>query len=294
MKFLLLLCAVVATAGAQTNDVTKVTVTGDRVSMRAIPSLEGELLDRAMRGDEMVYFEKTNGWVAVQAPDTLSFWVAAQYIDVSAENPESGVVTPKKLNIRSGPSRNYNVMAEVLRDDVVSIRGEFPPPAPREEGAELVAAAPAQDESKRWFKIAPPTGSRVWISEDYVEIVEPAKPEPVVEEEKPEPVVEEEKPESVVEEEQKPLLLVIDKTKPQGKVEKYPGILRRATPGLYKLVLIVGDLEEPICLIRGREGQLDKLLNRSVLIEGPVYWAKDVDLPVIEPRKISKDPIISE
>ena len=132
MKILMLLLASASLAVAQTNDVAKVRVTGDRVSLRAKPSLDGELLDRAMRGEEMVYFEQTNGWVAVQAPDSLNFWVAGEFI-------EEGVVLPKKLNVRSGPSRNYNVVAVVERDAALSVRGEF----------------------NEWLKIAPPIGSRV-------------------------------------------------------------------------------------------------------------------------------------
>ena len=272
MRFLALFAALALTVGAQTNDVIKVKVTGDRVSLRAGPSLEGELLDRAMIGEEMVFFEQTNGWVAVQAPDSLNVWVAGEYI-------EDGVVKPKKLNVRSGPSRNYAVVAVVEQDDQVSVRGEF----------------------NEWLKIAPPVGSRVWISEDYVELIEPPKPEPEIPEPaqaeipepepEPEPLLEEQ---AEPQEELPPLLLVLDKSKPQGKIDRFPGVLRRANPGLYKLVLIAGDFEEPICLVRGRESQLEKMLNRSLLIEGKVYWAKDVDLPVIQPDKIHLDPIIAE
>lgn len=265
MKRLVLLLATASIAVAQTNDVTKIKVTGDRVSLRAQPNLEGELLDRAMRGEEMVYFEKTNGWVAVQAPDSLNFWVAAEFI-------EDGVVQPKKLNVRSGPSRNYNVVAVVERDQVLSLRGEF----------------------NEWLKIAPPIGSRVWISADYVERIEPPKPkavvvEPIVE---PEPVAIEEP--KVKSKEPAPVMLVLDESKPQGKVESIPGVLRRANPGLYKLVFISDGFEEAICLVRGRESQLEGLLNRTLLITGPLYWAQDVDLPIIQPDVINKNPIIKD
>lgn len=275
MKNLMMLFLAALTAGAQTNEITKVRVTGDRVSLRSSPSLEGELLDRAMAGDEMELFDETNGWVAVQAPDSLNFWVAGEYIT-------NGVVAPKKLNVRSGPSKNYPVVDVIERGDAVAVRGEF----------------------NSWIKIAPPAGSRVWISEDYVELIEPPAPEPKPEPE-PEPVAEkkpEPKPVAVKQPEPKPependlppLMLVLDKTKPQGKIDRIPGVLRRANPGLYKLVLIAGEIEEPICLVRGRKSQLEKLLNRSLLLEGPVYWVKDVDLPVIQPTKINTDPIIAE
>ena len=119
------------------------------------------------------------------------------------------------------------------------------------------------------------------------------EPEPVVIEPEPEP-----EPVAVVpaltEEEMKPLLLVLDKNKEQGVYDEIPGVLRRANPGLYKLVLIVGDMEEPICLVRGNEVQMERYLNRSMLIKGKLYWAKDVDLPVMKTEKIHLDPILAD
>ena len=98
----------------------------------------------------------------------------------------------------------------------------------------------------------------------------------------------------LTEEELKPLLLVLDKNKEQGVYDEIPGVLRKANPGLYKLVLIVGDLEEPICLVRGKEAQMERYLNRSMLIKGKKYWAKDVTIPVIQPIKIHLDPILTD
>ncbi len=255
---------------AQTVEPIKVKVTGDRVSLRANPDINAELLDRAMQGEELVFLGKTNGWVAVQAPKSLDFWVSGQYV-------QNGIVQPDKLNVRSGPSPNYSVVCVVRQGDSIALRGEF----------------------NDWLKIAPPAGSRVWISEDYAEIIEPPPPEPepepvVVEPEPvPEPLAIEPEPEPT-EEELKPLLLVLDKTKKQGTYDEIPGVLRRANPGLYKLVLIVGDLEEPICLVRGKETQMEAYLNRSMLIKGKKFWAKDIDLPILQPIKIHLDPILAE
>lgn len=268
MKLLMLMLVTASMAVAQTNEVIKIKVTGDRVSLRAQPSLDGELLDRAMRGEEMVYFEQTNGWVAVQAPESLNFWVAAEFL-------KGGVVQPKKLNVRSGPSQNYNVVAIVRRDDVLTLRGEF----------------------NDWLKIAPPLGSRVWISEDYVERVAPPMPEPVIakveesENTQAPTVIEEIKPETK-QAEPAPILLTLDKMKPQGKRDTIPGVLRRANPGLYKLVLIDGKIEETICLVKGDIAQMESFLNRAVALEGPVYWVEDIEVPVIMPKTIDPDPLI--
>jgi SH3-like domain-containing protein len=271
-RLFVLFSSICLAAFSQTNEAVKVRVTGDRVSLRSMPDINSELLDRAMRGEELVYLGETNDWTAVQAPDSLHFWVSSEYI-------QNGIVVPAKLNIRSGPSQNYSVVCVVNAGDSVSLRGEF----------------------NEWLKIAPPVGSRVWISKQYVEKIEPLRPEPVIEPE-PEPVVIEPEPEpepiavapALTEEEKKPLLLVLDKNKEQGVYDEIPGVLRRANPGLYKLVLIVGDMEEPICLVRGNEVQMERYLNRSMLIKGKIYWAKDVDLPVMKTEKIHLDPILAD
>lgn len=272
MKFLMIWAVVASTVSAQTNEPVKIKVTGDRVSLRAQPDVQSELLDRAMLGDEFILLDKTNGWVAVEAPGSLDFWVSSQYI-------QNGVVQPPRLNVRSGPSQNYSVVSVVNKGDALALRGEF----------------------NDWVKIAPPAGSRVWLSEQYVEIIDPPEPEPVQAPE-PKPVVEKPQPEPEPlvaepepgEEELKPLMLVLDTTRKQGTYDEIPGVLRRANPGLYKLVLIAGDIEEPICLVRGKEAQMEKYLNRSMLIKGKKYWARDVDLPIIQPVKIHLDPILTE
>ncbi len=280
MKCLVLMFAMTAAAMAQTsetalsstNEVMKLRVTGDRVSLRTEPSLDGYLLDRAMRGEELIYADKTNGWVAAHAPETLDFWVAGEFV-------QNGVVQPEKLNVRAGPSLNYPVVAVLSGGDSISLRGEF----------------------NNWLKIAPPSSCWVWISEDYVEFIQPPAPEPVVEAE-PEPeLVENATPEpeaetEVIPEKEKmpPLMLVLDKTRKQGVYVEIPGVLRRANPGLYKLVLIDDGFEEPICLVRGQESQMERYLNRSMLIKGKRYWAKDIELPVVQPELIHLDPIISE
>jgi hypothetical protein len=263
----MLVLAMVGVVNAQTEEVFKVRVTGDRVNLRTKPELNSTSLEPAMRGEELVYIDATNGWVAVEPPDYIDCWVSSEFI-------KQGVVQPKKLNVRAGPSLNYAVLAVVKAGDSVKERGKF----------------------NGWLKIAPPPGCRVWISEQFTELIAPPKPEPVpvVVEQKPEPKPVEVAPEPPEEEELPTLVLVLDKSKEQGVYNELPGVLRRANPGLYKLVLIANGFEEPICLVRGNERQMEAHLNRSLLIKGQLYWAKDVDLPVIIPSKIHLDPILAE
>ncbi len=278
MRTLMLLLVMTAAGLAQAdegaatgaNDVVLARVTGDRVSLRAAPDVEGYLLERAMRGEELIYLTRTNEWVGVEAPSELDYWVASEYV-------EQGRVLPDRLNVRAGPSLNYAKMGELSAGDAVELRGEF----------------------NGWLKIAPPAGSCVWIHEAYVELFDPSAPAPE-DTGLPQAKPEQEKPAGsvpadvvIAEQDRLPsLMLVLDDDRKQGVYVELPGVLRRANPGLYKLVIIDSGFEEPICLVRGRESQMERYLNRSMLIKGKRYWAKDVDLPVVQPEKIHLDPLL--
>lgn len=264
---ILLLAAICCFVQAQTNELPMITVLGDRVSLRAGPDINSELLDRVMKDDQLVWLGETNGWFAVQLPDTIDLWVAEEYV-------EEGKVTTPRLNVRSGPNLNYSVVCVVSEGDRLTERDTY----------------------NGWIKIAPPAGSRAWISAEFAELVKPPQPEPEpaaepMPEPEPEPVAVTVAPQPA-EEELKPLVLVLDKSKKQGEYWEIPGVLRRANPGLYKLVLITEDTEETICLVRGQKDQMERNLNRAMLIKGKKYWALDVDLPIIQPVKIHLDPVI--
>lgn len=274
MKLILLLLVMGTTAWAQTNEIITVRVTGDRVSLRSAP-VDGKVLDQASRGEELVLLSQTNGWASVQAPEYLNFWVASEYL-------VEGIVQPKRLNVRSGPSLYYNKVAVVDRDDVLTVRDEF----------------------NKWFKIAPPEGSFVWISTNYIEMVEVPEPvvvvaPPVVVEVEPvvvqvEPVVVQPKPVYGRKASPPAQRFVLDKTMKQEVERVYPGVLRRANPGIYKLVMVWSGLEETICLVKGDINQMEKYLNQSVRLKGPIYWVKGIDVPVMTPTVIEPAPLLSE
>ena len=72
------------------NGLANVRVTGDRVSLRSAPSLDSAVLNRAMSGEILKELDRTNNWIAVEAPHYMDAWVAASYIS-------NGIVTPEKL-----------------------------------------------------------------------------------------------------------------------------------------------------------------------------------------------------
>ncbi len=156
MKILQLVPIGLLTFQAASAGTDRVQVTGNYVSLRALPDLNSDLLDRAMLGNEFIRLGATNGWVAVKPPGYIDAWVAGEHLS-------NNVVVPPKLNVRSGPSINYNVLAVVRQGTVIDPLDAF----------------------NGWIKIPPPEGARVWISADFVEAVESdsevigAEPEPL-------------------------------------------------------------------------------------------------------------------
>lgn len=275
-------------AGAATNGVT-VTVTGDRVSLRAEPDLNAVLLDRAMSGDRLVLKDNENAdWVGVCPPGSIDLWVLGEYL-------EGGTVIPPKLNVRSGPSLSHSVVGVVTNGTVLNVRGE----------------------TAGWVKIAPPAEATVWISRRYVELPGlPEPPEQVVEVlPAPEPdaaIVEEEPPaepprvvitETVEQPEvnrmiaaasdvpELPEVLIPDPDAEQGREETYSGILQFAGGILYKLVDPTAD-DAVVCYVRGNEDQMQELEGRLLVVSGPVYRASNLRMPFVRPARIKllKEP----
>ena len=227
--------------------------TGDGRSseLRAAPSLEAGVLDRAMRGDVFKELGRTNEWVAVEAPEYVDAWVSESYVT-------NGVVIPSRLNVRSGPNRNYAVLTVV------------------EEGAKLEEL----DRFHSWVKVVPPKGSRVWIHVDYTESV-PSEVGELVEE--PGVIASE----SVVFDEVELVLpvlpLELDTQQDQGLEQTFVGRLDRANPGLYQLL---SSDDQVMCLVRGRVEQLETWVDRWVGIEGLAYFIQASALPVLQPIEL--------
>lgn len=234
MKLFMLFFAAVFTLQAHASEVTKVLVIGDRVSVRTLPSVDGKLIDRATLGSEWTYIDKTDGWVGVQAPDSLDYWVYG-------ESVKENTVQTDTLYVRSSPQRLKSThVCAIEKGDTITIR----------------------DEANGWLKIAPPASCQLWISANYVEIINQATDNTI------------------------PLLaslsLVADDTKTQGIDENVSGILRRNTSGLYKLTKKHNGSEQTICLVSGEEVKMERFLNHVMTIKGKKYWAKEVLHPIVQ------------
>ena len=135
------LCATaVSTLPAQ----TPVRVTADNVNLRAKPMLTAEVVAQARYNDQLVAREIGAEWVEVLAPAAVDLWVSKEFV----QQPQNTIGT-QRVNVRAGPSINYNVVATLSLGDPVEPRGE---------------------EIQEWMKIAPPPSAYLWISREFLEI----------------------------------------------------------------------------------------------------------------------------
>ena len=304
-----LLMVLMLALSALAQDLKIVTVTGNRVSLRAAPELNAVLLDRAMSGDQLLLADNSNPeWVGVRPPQKIDCWVHSGYLN-------EGVVLPPRLNIRSGPSLSHGVVAIVSRDKKLTVRGEL-------DG---------------WMRIAPPEETVVWISRAYTDFsaVEPQPVEPVKSAGADDPVLITGTEAPVAEKESKIIITVVpnepalaevveteaakeeteqvvktvlqpvindvmiaaagvtelpetltpDPDKEQGVAEQFTGTLQPANAILYKLIDPKLDTAV-VCYIRGNAEQMAAYAGRLLTLSGKVYWAKGLSQPLLVPEKI--------
>lgn len=277
-KSLLVGCILWVGSWVFAEEVKMISVTGDRVSLRAKPSLTAVLLGHTVLGEELELFDDSESeWVAVRPPERLDFWVHSDWI-------EEDTVMPGRLNVRSGPSLSHDVVGIISRGDIVTVRGEL-------DG---------------WLRIAPLDGTQVWISRRYVNLpekgqviihIEPAEPtEAAVE------AAEEAEAVRIIHTVLQPVVnelmiaaadvMEIPETlepaedKDQGQAGMFTGVLMPLTKKLYQLV-------EPrannmvLCYVWGQPKQMASIAERPMMITGKVYWAKGLKLPLLRPEKIT-------
>lgn len=294
MKKCLFLIGFLAAFGAAAESNVMVEVTGDRVSLRAVPELNGVLLDRAELGEKLILQDNTQPeWVGVRPPSRIDLWVSGEFL-------EDGKVIPARLNVRSGPSMSHAVVGVVRKDSEFAVRGEI----------------------GGWVKVAPPPESVVWISRAYCDVpgrveelfaapvevaAQEALPETnempreviqVVPAPEPEPAEEISEPVVITGKEYQPEVNAVlvdaaavlagstplspDPQKTQGAEWSFTGKLVDEEGVLSKLV-DADTGEVLICYVRGNTQQMKKFADRRVSIFGRTYWALGLDRPFVVP-----------
>ncbi len=258
---------------------TKVKVVGQRVNLRAKAAPESEVVGQVGEGEILPAKSVGDEWVEVATPDKVDVWVHRDFV-------KDGVVSANKLFVRGGPGINYSVVGTMGRGEAFSVRGEF----------------------GEWLKIAPPASSSLWVSRQFVQVVQPEKPRPpeprpvarpvpapvpppVPPVQLPPPVA----PPVTAAQEPPPVAppadLVLIPLEGQGRFVQREGELRMvgfafSSPSRYRLVRYEGNRTVVICFVRGNNSQLNSFVGQRLLIRGREYWVRGADYPVVIPEQI--------
>lgn len=283
------LAAALATGQAVAAEVT-VVVAGDRVNMRARPSLQAEVVGQLNEGDKIVVRSLTNDWAEVVPPAGIEFCVHRDFV-------KDGAVSVPKLHVRAGPGINFSKVGQMVKGDAVKVTGEF----------------------GEWLKIAPPPGSALWVARSMVKLPEPrtvaqAKPPAVAGSTATVAVAPSPRPVAVppsipvaARPVAAPAVAPPPATPPATAASAVPytpddlrlapvdnqgsAVMRegrvRATvlvlgrPSRYHLVDESVGGSGTICYLRGNEAQLRSFVDRKLRIRGRQYWVQGSRHPVV-------------
>lgn len=296
------LLAVVPVLSAQ----TIVRVTGDPVNLRAKDLLTSEVVTQAHYDDRLTAYQIGEEWVCVGAPASAEAWVMQTYVQTPANT-----IGTKRVNVRAGPSINYNVLCTL------------------DLGAPVKPTGTVQGD---WLQIEPPAEARVWIHRDYVEVltnaapavaeVAEAKPAPAAKTSRrkkaapdadaapqltvppadtppplPTPVITASVPETDDTVRSIPVPAPADlKLVPlagQGAMTEITGELRAAplineAPTRYRVVQWRDNRWVILCHVYGQATKFRSLQNKSVRLEGRQYWIQGAAAPVLVPTQIQE------
>lgn len=147
----ILFAAALAAAAAGAAEPGRVSVTGDRVNLRAAAQGESEVVTQLKFGEELeLHGSPADPWVAVAIPERCDVWIYTPLLQDDAVNVRTA-------HLRAGAGLNYTVVGDLQRGDRVKIRGK----------------------SGDWTRIAPPQIPAVsaYVTNAYVKVVLP-KPAP--------------------------------------------------------------------------------------------------------------------
>ncbi len=128
-------------------------VTGTDVNVRSGPSENYYAVMRLSAGHRVVIVDRRPSWVAIAPPKGAYSLIAREYIDPDGEN--KGVVNGDRVWVRAGSDLSEQIYAKQVQLD---------------KGVPVTIVG----ETETHYRIIPPKGARLWISEDYVRLLEEA------------------------------------------------------------------------------------------------------------------------
>ena len=276
----------------------EIVVQGDRVNVRAKATNNCEVVVQQNFGDVLQAKSIRDTWVEIVPPEGVVLYVLEDYL-------HGDVVKASTLNVRAGPSPNYNVVGQLSRNDAVLRTGE---------------------NKAGWVGIKPTSACSLWISRDFVKlknpslakakrenppvvdvpvvVVEPVRPVEVIEPAPPtrmpipdrvtsvqavQPAVVQ--PRAIPMPEGQDLLPIQGQglvAKRQGSIHSY--LLRGSGPSKYYLVLDTANGRQTVCYLENTNGALKPYRGKSVMLEGWDYWVQGQKLPLMVVDRIRELP----
>jgi uncharacterized protein YgiM (DUF1202 family) len=142
--FLLLMFSITAVFAEPDRFVTGTVKADNYLNVRVKPGTQYFIVSTLNPGDKVKIYRKVDKWYEIAAPKDSSVWVAGHLLANSK--------TRREVNLRSGPSRDYQ-----------AYRTEPP-------GVELQIIE--KKGHKGWFKVKPPVDLKAWVNVDYVDVNE--------------------------------------------------------------------------------------------------------------------------
>ena len=200
------------------------TVKADRVNVRGVAGMAGEVITQLGKGESVTILEPVvvkaakgdpTNWFKISLPANTPLWVNAAFVGTNQ------TVSAKRLNVRGGPGENFSVVARL------------------EKGADLKVLRREND----WLEIQAPEGAAAYVVASFIEVTgkpasseAPAKPAPIAAPEAKTPPVAEIKPEPspVVAQDTKPAIPqaapVPEPAVPRPSVAPAPSVSAPAAP----------------------------------------------------------------
>lgn len=126
----------------------KIRVTADNVNIRADSNLSSRVMGQVSRDTILEAGIVADAWIGIHPPGHVYGWIHSGLVG-------NGKITAKRVNIRSGPGINYEVISSYSSGDMPDTQGQF----------------------GEWLKVVPPENTIVWISRKFTEPFQPVKTE---------------------------------------------------------------------------------------------------------------------
>ncbi|MHC4743149.1 MAG: SH3 domain-containing protein [Planctomycetota bacterium] len=126
-------------------------ITGDDVYVRSGPGTNYYNSGKANKGDKVKVVSRQFSWYCIVPPAGSFSWIYVPYVTIDPDTPGTGIVTGDDVRVYAGS------------DLVKPIHSTLQLKLDRGEKVKLLG-----EQKDDYYKIAPPTGAYLWVSNNYV------------------------------------------------------------------------------------------------------------------------------